>query len=67
MATMDMASNMAKKTGNALVVGTNKTYSNGGSRKDKHSNSVPSAEDRVSVMQFICHVCHRSRQGKKLL
>ena len=57
MATMDMASNMAKKTGNALVVGTNKTYSNGGSRKDKHSNSVPSAEDRRYTKKPLCYRC----------
>jgi len=64
MATMDMASNMAKKAGNALAAGANKAYSNGESRKDKHSNSALLVEGRVGATQPICH---GSRQREELL
>jgi len=61
---MDMASNMAKKAGNALAAGANRAYSNGRSRKDKHGNGAPLAEGRVGATQPICH---GSKQEEKLL
>ena len=64
MATIDMVLNMAKRTGNASVAGTDRAYSNGGSRKDKHGNGMPSVESMVGATQFIYH---GSRQGKELL
>jgi len=38
-----MASNIAKKAGNALAADANRAYSNGESGKDKCGNSAPLA------------------------
>jgi len=44
--------------------GDNRACSNRESRKDKCSDSITTAENRVGTMQPICH---GDRQGKKLL
>ena len=58
-----MTISVAEKA-NAFSAGNNRTCSNGGSRKDEHGNDMAAAEDRVSIMQPICH---GGRQGEKLL
>ena len=64
MATIDTASNMAKKTENTLTADVNRAYSNRGSKKNECSDGMPLAESRVSATQPICH---GSRQREELL
>ena len=51
------ASSLAKKTRGSLTVGSDRTYFNRGSRKDKHSNSTPKSVGRVCTL--VRPICHR--------
>jgi len=55
IATIAKASSLAKEAGGALAAGSSRTCSNGGSRKNEHSNGVLSAEGMVCSIQSICH------------
>jgi len=52
-----MASGLAKETRATSTVGSNRTCSNGRSRKDKHSYGDPLTEDRISSKEPICYGC----------
>jgi len=55
---------MVKEARNISTAGANRAHSDGGSRKNKHSNSVSPAEGRISSMKLIFY---GSRYGEKLL
>ena len=61
---MAIAPSIAEETRNAVSASDNRTYSNRESRKNKRSDSIATAENRVGTMQPLCN---GSRQGKKLL
>jgi len=54
-----MTTSMAEETGNAILVSNNRTCSNGGSRKDRCSDDMPSAKDRGYTKKPLCY---RGRQ-----
>jgi len=50
-----MTSSIAKKARSASIVGSNRTCPDGRSRKNKHSNDIPSTESRRCLMKPICN------------
>jgi len=52
-----MASDLAKKAGDASTVGSYRTCSDGRYRKNKCGDGDPSTEGRVSSKEPICYGC----------
>ena len=53
-----MTTSVAEEAGNAISVGDNRTCSDGGSRKNKHSSSEKSGtgtRDKVAKKRLLCY------------
>ena len=61
MATIAIASNIAKEAEGASIVDSNRTCFNRRSREDEYGDGMPQSEGWVHSMQPICHGC---RLGK---
>ena len=55
---------VAEEARNTTLVDDNRACSDGGSRKNKHSDDITVAEGRVGATQPLCH---EDRQGEELL
>ena len=61
-----MTISVVKEAGNVSSVGDNRAHSNGGSRKDRHSDNIPLAEDRGYTKKLLCYGCRQEREQKLL-
>ena len=57
---------IVEEAGNTFSAGDNRACSNGGSGKDRHSNDIPSAEDRRCTNKPLYYGCGQEREQELL-